>query len=176
MIKTQKTGIGENFLNKSTKYLQTPNANIIVTDVMKECFPQGWGTGKTRMSSPTRPSNKVLETRKNFTGRTSGVLLLWSGRQKPGWKSGKRNGNGSSRRFGMVTQVRSQVSSIFSLQQVPSWFQWDNQLAPLSLTLEKYQFSSVAQSSPTLCNPMSCSTLGLPSFFTLLFYSYQGAL
>ena len=25
-----------------------------------------------------------------------------------------------------------------------------------------YQFSSVAQSCPTLCNPMNCSTLGLP--------------
>ena len=91
----------------------------------------------------------------------SAAFVEWE-TQKPGWKSGKMNGNGSSRRFGMVTQVRSQVSSIFSLQQVRSWFQWDNQLAPLPLTLEKYQVSSVTQSSSTLYNPMSCSTLGLP--------------
>ena len=26
-----------------------------------------------------------------------------------------------------------------------------------------YQFSSVAQSCPTLCNPMNCSTPGLPA-------------
>ena len=29
-------------------------------------------------------------------------------------------------------------------------------------TLDTYQFSSVAQSYPTLCNPMNCSTPGLP--------------
>ena len=28
--------------------------------------------------------------------------------------------------------------------------------------IQHIQFSSVAQSCPTLCNPMDCSTLGLP--------------
>ena len=32
----------------------------------------------------------------------------------------------------------------------------------LTTSVEKYQFSSVAQSCPTLCNPMNCSTPGLP--------------
>ena len=31
-----------------------------------------------------------------------------------------------------------------------------------------YQFSSVAQSCPTLCNPMACSTPGLPVHHQLL--------
>ena len=30
------------------------------------------------------------------------------------------------------------------------------------IALLEYQFSSVAQSSPTLCDPMNCSTPGLP--------------
>ena len=33
---------------------------------------------------------------------------------------------------------------------------------PLSLSLHSVQFSSVAQSCPTLCNPMNHSTTGLP--------------
>ena len=32
----------------------------------------------------------------------------------------------------------------------------------LTTSVEKYQFSSVAQSCPTLCNPINCSTPGLP--------------
>ena len=31
------------------------------------------------------------------------------------------------------------------------------------MVLEKYQFSSVTQSCPTLCYPMNCSTPGLPA-------------
>ena len=36
----------------------------------------------------------------------------------------------------------------------------DNSFYPMSL--ERLQFSSVAQSCPTLCDPMNCSTPGLP--------------
>ena len=32
----------------------------------------------------------------------------------------------------------------------------------------KIQFSSVAQSCPTLCDPMNCSTPGLPVHYQLL--------
>ena len=35
-------------------------------------------------------------------------------------------------------------------------------LSPLSVTLSSVQFSSVAQSCPTLCSPMNCSMPGLP--------------
>ena len=37
----------------------------------------------------------------------------------------------------------------------------DNQQTPITL-LSSVQFSSVVQSCPTLCNPMNCSTPGLP--------------
>ena len=33
--------------------------------------------------------------------------------------------------------------------------------------LNSVQFSSVAQSCPTLCDPMNCSTLGLPVYYQL---------
>ena len=38
----------------------------------------------------------------------------------------------------------------------------------LGSSLSLYQFSSVAQSYPTLCNPMDCSTPGLPVHHQLL--------
>ena len=39
---------------------------------------------------------------------------------------------------------------------IPSLYQW------LSHTFDNVQFSSVAQSCPTLCDPMNHSTPGLP--------------
>ena len=38
----------------------------------------------------------------------------------------------------------------------------------LSIFPFRYVFSSVAQSCPTLCNPMDCSTLGFPVHHQLL--------
>ena len=35
-------------------------------------------------------------------------------------------------------------------------------LVGYDLCVESVQFSSVAQSCPTLCDPMDCSTVGLP--------------
>ena len=40
--------------------------------------------------------------------------------------------------------------------------------ASLSWSFTVYQFSSVAQSCPTLCDPMNCSTPGLPAHHKLL--------
>ena len=38
----------------------------------------------------------------------------------------------------------------------------------LSLSVSMYQFSSVTQTCPTLCNPMDCSMLGFPFYHQLL--------
>ena len=46
------------------------------------------------------------------------------------------------------------VPSLHGKQKGKQWKQW--------LSLFSVQFSSVAQLSPTLCNPMNCSTPGLP--------------
>ena len=44
-----------------------------------------------------------------------------------------------------------------------SWFMSElNSSAPSRMGTESVQFSSVAQSCPTLCHPMNCSTPGLP--------------
>ena len=47
---------------------------------------------------------------------------------------------------------------------------WHHQLNghELKQAFQFSQFSSVAQSCPTLCNPMNCSTLGLPVHYQLL--------
>ena len=58
-------------------------------------------------------------------------------------------------------------ASLFSIISVFSWirFYWIHRLIKDNLSL---QFSSVAQSCPTLCNPMNCSKPGLPVYHQLL--------
>ena len=62
-----------------------------------------------------------------------------------------------------------------ALQQVPpliNLLHWCGTLIiidePISILIHSVQFSSVTQSCPTLCNPMNCSTPGLPVHHQLL--------
>ena len=88
----------------------------------------------------------------------------------------------------MFPVFHSMVSSVFNsiinssvlLDRVPSWIGLGLfiYLLPKSIPLalipelilkeKEVQFSSVAQSCPTLCNPMNCSTPGLPVHHQLL--------
>ena len=82
-----------------------------------------------------------------YKQKLSGVLsprVLWIG----DWKSWERLQTAASRHtYPWKTKVRTEL--YFSVTIVPS-------------IVSSVQFSSVAQSCPTLCNPMNCSTPGLP--------------
>ena len=55
------------------------------------------------------------------------------------------------------------LKSLAQLHNFTIWKLWDKEANRLSdLFLISVQFSSVAQSCPTLCDPMNCSTPGLP--------------
>ena len=160
MIKTQKTGIEGNFL-KNKKHLQTLNADIILTDVMKECFPWGWGTRQECPLPPGLPTkswrpertllHELLECCFRGVGDTEARWKRWA----KGWKwfiKGVWNDDP-----GKITGQLYFLSSTSS-KLTPVRLSVD----PSPPTLEKHQFSSVAQSYPTLCDPRSCSTPGLP--------------
>ena len=62
--------------------------------------------------------------------------------------------------------MMSDVEYLFMCLLVPSMSSWRSVISPLynwvALCPGSVQFSSVAQSCPTLCDPMNCSTPGLP--------------
>jgi len=53
-------------------------------------------------------------------------------------------------------------------KRVPWLSDWNTLVAHLMVDIGSVQFSSVAQSCPTLCDPMNCSTPGLPVHHQLL--------
>ena len=64
------------------------------------------------------------------------------------------------------------LKSKSSLLLLTCWWSWDSPAIPLSALLggpvfSSVQFSSVAQSCPTLCDPMECSMQGLPVYHQL---------
>ena len=80
------------------------------------------------------------------------------------WHSGKDSDAGKDwGQDGMVGWHHRQNGN--ELEQTPRDSEGQGSLARRSLS--SVQFSSVAQSCPTLCNPMNCSTPGLPVYYQL---------
>ena len=61
----------------------------------------------------------------------------------------------------MACEVR-QLDCKLYLHHIPPYSIWVTSGNKLSPSLSQFQFSSVTQSCPTLCDPMNCSTPGLP--------------
>ena len=54
------------------------------------------------------------------------------------------------------------ISDLVNVMVAQRWFPWDQKWCWIGRSGEGLQFSSLAQSCPTLCNPMNHSTPGLP--------------
>ena len=89
------------------------------------------------------------------------VPLSWT--QRPAWCG--RSLAGTPGTEGPHEGSGSRLAAPHFLILMPHCFVYDSQYPPL---WKFFQFSSVAQSCLTLCNPMDCSTPGLPVHHQLL--------
>ena len=83
----------------------------------------------------------------------------------PGWERSPGKGNGNSLQYSCLEHPMDRGAWQTTVHRVAkSWTQFNNrmfQFGSIPYLFQSVQFSSVAQSCPTLCNPMNCRTPGL---------------
>ena len=96
--------------------------------------------------------------------RLEGVIILISQMRKP---SSENTKNTSSQEVYVLHNqcLNTGVFDTFELKELFNSFQFLPSPHPQALA---FQFSSIAQSCPTLCNPMECSMPGFPVLHQLL--------